>query len=137
MTFFSKVKNPRKKNSLTSQQRLAPPLGGGIFYRVGPCFLLQKTRQKAVKKKVKKKSRPKKSWAGSSRKFFQQTNAKFITTPKMGRRFSAAPFLGRAPLGARVVVLNFVSVFCKGLQELLAQLFFGLGFFLTFFLTDF
>ena len=49
---------------------------------------------------------------------------------KWGGRFSARPIFGAsAACGASVVVLNFVSVFCKGLQELLAQLFFGLDFF--------
>ena len=55
--FFSKVKNP--KNVLRPNS-VSPTSRGGIFYCVGPCFLLQKTRQKAVEKKVKKKSRPKK-----------------------------------------------------------------------------
>ena len=38
------------------------------------------------------------------------------------------PKNGASAGGASVVVLNFVSVFCKGLQELLAQLFLGLDF---------
>ena len=72
---FSKVKN--QKNVLRPNS-VSPTSRGGIFYCVGPCFLLQKTRQKAVEKKVQQKSRPKKSWAWSSRKFFKKTNSKFL-----------------------------------------------------------
>ena len=54
---FSKLKNQKKYVPTASR----PTTGGGrIFYCVGPCFLLQKTRQKAIKKKIKNKSRPKK-----------------------------------------------------------------------------
>ena len=128
MTFFSKVKNP--KNVLRPNS-VSPTSRGGIFYCVGPCFLLQKTRQKAVeKKKPRKNPGQKKSWARSSRKFLQKTNSKFITTtPKMGRRRRRRPIFGAGAEGARVVVLNFVLVFCGNFLELLAQLFFGLDFF--------
>ena len=42
------------------------------------------------------------------------------------------PKNGASARGASVVVLNFVSVFCKGLQELLAQLFLACFFFRLF-----
>ena len=55
----------------------------------------------------------------------------------MGRRFSAAPFWGRAPLGARVVVLNVVLVFRGICLEFLAQLFVLAWSFLDLFLDGF
>ena len=112
--------------------------GGGFFIASAHVFYYKKLVKKPSRKKPRKNPGQKKSWARSSRKFLQKTNSKFITTtPKMGRRFNAAPFWGRAPLGARVVVLNFVLVFCRNFLELLAQFFFWPGFYLTFFLTAF
>ena len=120
--------------------------------RSQPVHYLAKNLSKSRQEKVKKKSRPKKSWARSSRKFFQKAKSKFITTtPNMGRRFSAAPFFARAPLGAHPqnaaalkrrpifgsVVVNFEPVFWRNLLELLAELFLRRVFFLDFSLRHF
>ena len=53
--FFSKVKNPK---NFPRPNSVSPTSRGGIIYCVGPCFLIQKNRQKDVEKKTKKKSRP-------------------------------------------------------------------------------
>ena len=59
---------------------------------------------------------------------------------KWGGRFSARPIFGAsAACGASVVVLNFVSIFCRNLLELLAELLakFSLGLEYLTFLFDF
>ena len=56
----------------------------------------------------------------------------------MGRRRRRRPIFGAGAEGARVVVLNFVLVFCRNFLELLAQFFFaGLDLFLAFFSATF
>ena len=115
-----------------------PPLGVVFFIASAHVFYYKKLVKKPSRKKPRKNPGQKKSWARSSRKFLQKTNSKFITTtPKMGRRRRRRPIFGAGAEGARVVVLNFVLVFCGNFLELLAQLFFWPGFFLDFFLDGF
>ena len=89
MSFFSKVKNP--KNVLRPNS-VSPTSRGGIFYCVGPCFLLQKTRQKAVEKKAKKKSRPKKKLGQKLQKIPSKNQFKIHNNnPKNGAAPKAPP----------------------------------------------
>ena len=91
--------------------------------------MLKKSRRKKSQKiQAKKKLGQKLLQTLSKNRFKIQNN-----NPKNGAaRGARRPIFGASARGASVVVLNFVSVFCKGLQELLAQLFFGLDVFLTF-----
>ena len=135
MTFF---KGQHSEKCFTSQQRLAHLWGVVLFIASAHVFYYKKIVKKPSRKKPRKNPGQKKSWARSSRKFLQKTNSKFITTTqKMGRRRRRRPIFGRSAVGAPVVVMNFVSVFCKGLQELLAQLFSWPGFLDFFFSTFF
>ena len=87
--------------------------------------LFKKSIQKSISKNQGQKSSQKAKPSPTKNRFKFQNN-----NPKNGAaRGARRPIFGASARGASVVVLNFVSVFCKGLQELLAQLFFGLDFF--------
>ena len=81
--------------------------------------------------KKSKKSRRKKSKKIQAKKKLGQKLLQTLSKNRFKIQ-NNNPKNGASAGGASVVVLNFVSVFCKGLQELLAQLFFGLDFLLTF-----
>ena len=102
---------------------------------------MKKNRQKS-KEKVQKNPGQKKAGPEAPANPFKKPIQNSKQQPqKWGGRFSARPIFGAsAACGASVVVLNFVSVFCKGLQELLAQLFLAwicLDFFLRLFFDFF
>ena len=101
---------------------------GFVGLTVLPTFLAEKMSGKNVEKEMSRNPGQEKSWARSSCKPFQKTDSKFITT---------TPKMGRSAVGAPVVVMNFVLVFCRNFLELLAQLFVWPGFCLDFFLDGF
>ena len=104
-----------------------------FFFTFLPTFLAEQMSGKNVFLKMSRNPGQEKSWARSSCKPLQKTDTQFITTtrapptpdPKMRRRLRRRPIFG-------VVVMNFESVFWKGLQKLPAQLFLGMDFLLTF-----
>ena len=71
---------------------MRPSSGRGNVNCVGPCFLLQKTRQKAVEKKAKKKSRPKKKLGQKLQKIPSKNQFKIHNNnPKNGAAPKAPP----------------------------------------------
>ena len=116
---FSKKVFPKR----VSARRLSKRFGKNknLFKKSIQKSISKNQGQKSSQKKLGQKAKPSPT---KNRFKFQNNN------PKNGAaRGARRPIFGASARGASVVVLNFVSVFCKGLQELLAQLFFWPGFF--------